>query len=74
LEQPLQEFFETVLPLFLLRLENRPIKHPEGMTIDDETTESAFDARLRRARDKLERGIREKVEEPKADATRGTST
>ena len=44
------------------------------MTIDDETTESAFDARLRRARDKLERGIREKVEEPKADATRGTST
>ena len=62
LKAPLEEHFETVRSLIWLRLENRPATYPEGTSDTERRTESPFNLNLRRAREKLEKDIREQVE------------
>jgi hypothetical protein len=63
LKSPLEEYFETVRSLTWSRLENRPVTYPEGTSETERRIESPFNLRLRKAREKLENGIRGQVEQ-----------
>jgi hypothetical protein len=64
IQLPLAEFYNTVQPLVFLKLEGQSISYPEDMADSDRRLVPAFDARLRAAREILERTIRADAEAP----------
>jgi hypothetical protein len=62
-----------VRALIFLRLENRPIRYPADMDSDKKATESPFNAKLRMAREALERAVRKQVSPP-AETREGSAT
>ncbi len=71
LEGPIQNYYETVLMLHHLQSQDREIQYPAEATTADKAAESAFQMKIRMAREELEREVREQVEKPGQPAPRG---
>jgi hypothetical protein len=74
LREPIEEFYHTCFVLVNLRSEERGTSYPDDATGDEKSKESAFNVKLRRAREKLEKGILERTQQAPKSAEQGDAS
>jgi predicted nucleic acid-binding Zn-ribbon protein len=64
LQEPLEALYNDMHTLILLQREGKNIAYPDDATSEQKQTESAFNMKLRMARERFEREVRQRIERP----------